>query len=74
MQHEILKVWENAVLQSHQAAVVEDLVNMAVVRITISLGVILAARYSLDGTQGLGGEVLPISSMCDLPPVEYSVM
>lgn len=62
-------------LQWHQAAVVEDLVNRAIVRITISrLGVILAARYSLDGTQGLGGGVSPILSMCDLPPVEYSVM
>lgn len=61
-------------LQWHQAAVVEVLVKLAILRITTTvLGVILMARCSLDRAQGLGGGVSPMSSMCDSPPIGYSV-
>lgn len=57
-------------LQWHQAAVVEALVNLAILRITTTLlGAILMARYSLDGAQGLGGGTSPMSNMCDSPPI-----
>lgn len=65
-------------LQWHQAAVVEALANLAILRITkflpSPLGVILVARYSLDRAQGLGGGTSPMSIMCDSPPIGYSVM
>lgn len=75
MQHEVLEGWENAVLQWHQAAVVEALVNLASLRITTTLlGVILMARCSLDRAQGLGGGTSPMSSMCYSPSIGYSIM
>lgn len=62
-------------LQWHQAAVVEALANLAILRIRkFLLGVILVARYSLDRAQGLGGGTSPMSFMCDSPPMGYSVM